>query len=161
MKIALIGKAGTGKSTLAKLFWTIGWTVIHCDDEVHKSYTESRAVRNYLVHLFGAEIFDNRNETINRKKLAKILADNSQYRELLENFLYKVIFKPLINEASKHHKNVLIDGILPRFATKGFDLVLCAWIDDKKRMRRLQKRGVSKRQIQYINQIQKDWKLPC
>jgi dephospho-CoA kinase len=162
MKIALIGKAGTGKSTLARLFWEIGWTVIDCDKEVHKAYeyTECKGdIFNYLVVTYGADIIDGRSQKINRKKLAEILASKPRQKELLEDLLYEKVFKPLIKNASKHHTNVLVDGILPRFVTKDFDLVLYAWIDEKERMRRLRNRGVSKNQIKYLNQIQKNWKL--
>jgi len=163
MKIALIGKAGTGKSTLAKLFWTIGWTVINCDEEVHKAYeyTECKDdIFNYLVVTYGADIIDGRAQKINRKKLAKILANNPWKRKKLEDLLYEKIFKPLIKKASQYHKNVLVDGILPRFATKGFDLVLYAWIDNKERLRRLRGRGMDNSQIAKIDQIQSEWKMP-
>lgn len=156
MKIAIVGKAGCGKTTFARLIEHDLCHVLNLDEWVNNIYNhiyDSPKVLTFFRNNFPTCFNIKENSwkpTVNKEKLAEVLSKDSKKRIKLENFLYKEVFKPLINK----FQNVIVDGILPRF-TKDFDLVLYSHVSKQERRRRLKKRGVSKERISQIESMQK------
>lgn len=154
MKIAIVGKAGCGKTTVSKLFKNSGYDIYCVDENIHRIY-------ELFKYFVPADYFDffkkHFNEAMkdaffNRQKLEEIVLKDATRRRILEDFLYKKLFRDTI----KQKDNIIVDGILPRF-TKDFDIVLYAHVKDSVRHQRLLKRGVSKKRIKEIDNIQKDF----
>ena len=157
MKIAIIGRAGTGKTTVAKLFLPAGYKVIYCDEVVHEVYSKPGVVFEYISKWFGNCIV---NDKIDRKLLGDYLVSRDNDRKLLERFLFLRIFFPLI----QREENVIVDGLVPEYLTPEFslyikfDMILYAYVDEDTRHERLLKRDVSKERIEQIDKMQDKWK---
>jgi dephospho-CoA kinase len=156
MKIAIIGKAGSGKTTIAKLFSFAGLKVYSCDDIVHEEYRTHGAVFYYLKQACPSCIVD---DEIDRSKLSEILTYNNTERRLLEQFFYSQVFQPLLYGRD----NFVVDGLMPEFVVGKslplikFDVVLYAYVDKDTRHERLLKRGMSEERFKQINKIQSKW----
>lgn len=153
MKIAIIGYAGVGKTTITKMLNLPGYKVIHVDEIVNELYDSENIVSEYIRSKFPQCITD---EKINKKILGDILLKNDstgeKQREEFEDLLYKKIFFPMICD----EKDIIVDGVLPRFADD-FDLVLFAYINEEERIKRLKGRGVTPERIKQIIDVQKLW----
>lgn len=70
--IALTGGIGSGKSTVAKIFSTMGVVVFDADSAAKQLYQNNQLVRQGLKSLFGANIFDT-DKQLDKKRLASIV----------------------------------------------------------------------------------------
>ena len=78
--IGLTGGIGSGKTTIANYFSTLGIPVYIADDEA-KKLMESSEVKDSIKEKFGESIFDN--TILNRAKLAEIVfADSGKLDQL-------------------------------------------------------------------------------
>jgi dephospho-CoA kinase len=76
LKIGLTGGIGSGKTTVARVFETIGISVFNADNEAKKTYSDPN-VRKQITKLFGENIYLNQSE-IDKKLLAsKIFSDKN------------------------------------------------------------------------------------
>ena len=161
MKIAIVGKSGCGKTTLTKLFDPEErYTIICCDEIVHQHYKDLIFWKEgYLYYNFFNKNFKecfSKEHDFDCSKLEDIVIKNHFRREQLEDFFYNRVFRPLIVSLP----NIIVDGIIPRFTNKLFDIVLYAYVPKKERVKRLLGRGMSKQRIEEIDSIQKGWKFP-
>lgn len=71
LRIGVTGGIGTGKSTVCKVFETLGIPVFYADTEARNLLTENASIQSGLKKIFGDVIFD---EGIpDRKKIAAIV----------------------------------------------------------------------------------------
>ncbi len=81
LKIGITGGIGTGKSTVCKVFETLGIPVFYADAESKRLLNENLAVHAGLRKIFGEEIFTS--GIPDRKKIADIVFhDRSKLNEL-------------------------------------------------------------------------------
>ncbi|RLD40215.1 MAG: dephospho-CoA kinase, partial [Bacteroidetes bacterium] len=57
IKLGLTGGIGSGKTTVAKVFETIGVPIFYADDEA-KKFLLNNEVKQKLVELFGSKVID-------------------------------------------------------------------------------------------------------
>ena len=111
MVIGITGNSGTGKSEIAKLLAKkINAEIINADLVAKKLSEPGNIYNEKIIELFGEEILENKK--INRKKLAEIVYNNSQKRELLNNLTYIYVgneIKHMVKLTKK--QNVIIRGI--------------------------------------------------
>ena len=109
MVIGITGNSGTGKSEIAKLLAKkINAEIINADLVAKKLSEPGNIYNEKIIELFGEEILENKK--INRKKLAEIVYNNSQKRELLNNLTYIYVgneIKHMVKLTKK--QNVIID----------------------------------------------------
>jgi dephospho-CoA kinase len=158
MKIGIYGKAGSGKTTISALFKNSGYKIVNCDEMVKEAYISNSVIRDFISKNHGEVICIDPREgfqtlVVDKDRLIKVLISDKLFREQLENLLFKQIFKPLLYK----HSDIIMDGILPKFCER-FDTVLFASCDEKERVRRLAKRGMSKARIKEIDQLQIKWR---
>lgn len=122
IKVGVTGGIGSGKSTVCKIFESLGAPVYHADDEGRK-ILEKREVISILVQYFGNSILDERDE-IDRKKLAEIVFKDTSALAFLNSIIHTrvrasfqewssdkpdapyVIYEAAILFESGHYKNV-------------------------------------------------------
>jgi len=148
MKIAIVGYAGVGKTTLTKMLNITGYKVVHVDEVVNSLYESENIISNHIRSRFPC-IVDGK---IDKKILGNILLKNKYEREELEDLLHKEIFHPIICR----EENIIVDGVVPRFADY-FDVCLFAYVNKEERQKRLRGRGVQEKRIKQIMNVQKDW----
>lgn len=134
IKIGLTGGIGTGKTTVANIFREFGVPVFFADDEAKKFLFEKDIILQ-LVSYFGSSILVNQN--IDRKALAKIVFNDTQSLQILNNILHPLI-RMAFKKWCKEHENkpyVIIEAAI--LFENGFNkmvdktIVIVAPLDDR------------------------------
>ena len=120
MLIGLMGKSGSGKTTVSLLFKELNNNikVLEVDKIGHKAYTD-KEVKKKMVKYFGEEIFDN-DSNIDRKKLANIVFNNSDMMQKLYDATYEFMEKEIDIFIAKYDIVLLDYALLP--LTKYYDM---------------------------------------
>lgn len=88
--IGLTGGIGSGKTTVAKQFETLGIPVYIADTEAKKIMDIPETIQ-LVVKEFGSSVFEN--GIINREKLAKIVFGNPQKLQKLNDIIHPLVKK--------------------------------------------------------------------
>jgi dephospho-CoA kinase len=88
LKVGLTGGIGSGKSTVAAIFETLGIPVSYADDEAKRLMNEDPELREAIVRAFGAEAYAG--GTLNRKYLAAQVFNDPVKLETLNNLVHPV-----------------------------------------------------------------------
>lgn len=175
MRIAIIGPAGSGKSTLVKKIeqsqyvlrnehGTHDFLCISCDEVINNIYEHGdpdceiikfiRKICPRSVRIENCEPTEIKAAYVNKNILGSFILKNKKERTKLENLAFNVIVEKINHFSWKD--DIIVDGILPRFINRmKFDYVLYVCTDEKERTRRLKKRGVSPKRIKEIQSVQK------
>jgi dephospho-CoA kinase len=100
MLIALTGGIGSGKSTVARLWVDLGGTEIDADLLARQVVEPGTAGLSEVVKAFGTEVL-NKDKSLNRGQLAKIIFGSPEKRTALQGILHPLIqakAKKLISE---------------------------------------------------------------
>ena len=95
LKIGLTGGIGSGKSTVAKIFETLGIPVYYADTEAKRLMNSSETLKKVIRQNFGEATYEN--DQLNRKYLAGIVFNNPEKLELLNALIHPVT----INDAEQ------------------------------------------------------------
>ncbi|NHM06965.1 dephospho-CoA kinase [Flavobacterium sp. CYK-4] len=85
--IGLTGGIGSGKTTIAKHFKSLGIPVYIADDEAKKIIDEA-SIQQQIVKTFGVELVDNK---IDRKQLANLVFSNPEKLSLLNEIVHPAV----------------------------------------------------------------------
>ncbi|MES2851817.1 MAG: dephospho-CoA kinase [Bacteroidota bacterium] len=88
--IGLTGGIGSGKTTIANYFKSFGIPVYIADDEARK-IMQSVEIISAIKNVFGDTVFEN--EKLNREELAKIVFNNPEKLEKLNNIVHPAVKK--------------------------------------------------------------------
>jgi dephospho-CoA kinase len=90
LRVGLTGGIATGKTTVARIFATLGATILDADDIAHRLVEKGGAAYGGVVEAFGQEVL-NPDGSINRSRLGRIIFADSARRALLESILHPMI----------------------------------------------------------------------
>lgn len=99
--IGLTGGIGAGKSTVSKIFETLGIPVYDSDTRAKQLYSESSELKAQMIHHFGPAIYVG--EQINREKLAQIIFNDKEQLKLINRLVAPILTQDFI--AWKIRKN--------------------------------------------------------
>ena len=108
--IALTGGIACGKSTVAKMFESLGAGLIDADQVVHQIYDFDPLLKTEITGHFGTSILDE-NQNIDRKKLSRLVFENAEELRWLENIVHpaaKRQIEDLTQEARKKNTRLLL-----------------------------------------------------
>ncbi len=107
MKLIIVtGKSGSGKSEFSKILAEKLKAELISLDEISHLSLEDKNIKNQLLKIFGAEIFD---ETkINRKKLGNIVFNDAEKLEQLNTLSWKFIDDYIDKKISNTKSSFLI-----------------------------------------------------
>lgn len=86
LQIGLTGGIGSGKSTVAKVFETLGIPVYYADAAGKRLMNENTELKQQIINLFGAESYVD--GKLNRAYLASIVFNNKQQLERLNSLIH-------------------------------------------------------------------------
>jgi len=86
VKVGLTGNIGSGKTTVAGIFTTLGIPVYYADEE-SKKFLDDPVVKNEILKQFGYGILTN-NQEINRRSLASIVFTDPYALDILNSILH-------------------------------------------------------------------------
>lgn len=91
LKVGLTGGIGSGKTTVAKIFETLGIPVYYADDAARKLMNSDTELKKELILHFGPDIY--RGNEMDRKKLASVVFSNKEKLELLNSLTHPVTIR--------------------------------------------------------------------
>jgi len=111
IKIGLTGNIGSGKTTVAKIFETLGVPVFYADIEARKFLLE-KDVLDKLVNEFGNDILSDDN--LDRGELAKIVFNDKAALETLNSIIHPRVRQSLMDWMStkQDHKYVIQEAAI-------------------------------------------------
>lgn len=86
LRIGLTGGIGSGKTTVAKVFETLGVPVYYADEAAKRLMNEDEALKNQLQQQFGKEIYVD--EKLDRSYLASIVFNDNKKLALLNSIVH-------------------------------------------------------------------------
>ena len=113
--VGLTGGLATGKTTVAKIFKTLGATIIDADKIAKEMVKPNSLVWQKVIDYFGKEIL-NDDLTINRKILAGLIFNNELQRKKLNEIMHPAIIHEIEQKISIHRSSpasiIIIDAPL-------------------------------------------------
>ena len=88
IKVGLTGGIGSGKTTVAKLFESLGIPVYYADDKTKYLMNNNAALKNSIIQHFGNEVY--KDGALNRKYLASIVFNDKKKLDLLNSLTHPI-----------------------------------------------------------------------
>ncbi|MBI5199230.1 MAG: dephospho-CoA kinase [Nitrospirae bacterium] len=92
--VGLTGGIATGKSTVSAIFKRLGAYIIDADEQAKKAVRKGTSAWKEIRDFFGVGIL-NRNGTINRRKLGRIIFEDKSKKKRLEEIIHPRVFKEI------------------------------------------------------------------
>ena len=96
LRVGLTGGIATGKSTVARIFATLGATILDADEIAHRLVEKGAPAYEPVARAFGEEILAP-DGAINRSRLGRIIFSDPEKRAVLESILHPLIRKEEAN----------------------------------------------------------------
>jgi dephospho-CoA kinase len=97
--LGLTGSFGSGKTTVARIFQSSGAKIIDADNIAHRVIKPKNPIYKKIINTFGKDIL-NKDRTINRNKLAKLVFNNKELLESLNKIMHPEVIR-IIREKIK------------------------------------------------------------
>jgi dephospho-CoA kinase len=94
LKIAITGGAGSGKSTVARMFKELGAEVLDADQVARDAVAVGQPAWQELRRLYGEDFF-HENSTLNRSKLAELVFCDPEARRALNALIHPLVAQEL------------------------------------------------------------------
>lgn len=147
LKIALTGGIGSGKTFISDLFEKLNAPVIDTDVIAHRLVDTDPQVLQEITNAFGQDVL-NLDGKLNRKKLAQIIFNIKENKQLLENILHPKIRDEVLRQlqglTTENTPPAYVIIVVPLLIEANYDdfidRVLVVFADENKRIRRVQQR---------------------
>ncbi len=109
MIICVVGKSGSGKSYICKLFQSLSDNIVHLDiDNISHEVLSYTNIYDELVYTFGISISNSDNKTINRRALGNIVFNSEKEMDKLTKITWPHMQILIDNFISSHSNNVIL-----------------------------------------------------
>lgn len=88
IKVGLTGGIGSGKTTVARIFETLGIPVYYADDAAKRLMNSNEELKSLIIKHFGEESYQQ--GELNRKYIASIVFNDKEKLELLNSLTHPV-----------------------------------------------------------------------
>lgn len=155
--IGLTGGIGSGKTTIANYFASMGISVYIADDEA-KKVMQSENIVQQIKTTFGDSIFEN--EILNRAKLAEIVFNNADKLAQLNAIVHPAVksdFELWLQE-NKNHDYVIYEAaiLFESGRYKECDVIITVTAPEEIRIERVVKRDNTTRE-QVLSRMKMQW----
>ncbi|MCZ8331261.1 MAG: dephospho-CoA kinase [Flavobacterium sp.] len=155
--IGLTGGIGSGKTTIAKHFASLGIPVYIADDEAKKLMNNSEIIAK-LQAVFGEEIIENKK--IDRKALAQIVFQNPKKLKILNSIIHPAVKKHFTDWLStyKNHPIIIKEAaiLFESGSYKDCDSIITVTSPLEERVNRVMKRDNASRES-ILDRINYQW----
>lgn len=160
--VGITGLMGSGKSTALNFYKGKGIKTYDLDIEAKKLLKKDTRCYQQIIKIFGNEIL-NANQTINRKRLRRIVFNNKKQRGILNSIVHPELgnqISTLFNKLEKRgEKIIFLEGALITKQSKiGSSLNYIIYIDAPKKvlnLRILKRDGVEAKEAEKLLLMQK------
>jgi len=101
LQIGITGGMGTGKSTVCKIFKSLGVPVLNTDELAKQLYLSNAFLQQKIKDAFGENTFDN--NILNKKLLAARAFSSAEKTTLLNRIVHPIVFAAI--EDWQRHQN--------------------------------------------------------
>ncbi|MDI6050075.1 dephospho-CoA kinase [Flavobacterium sp. XS2P24] len=155
--IGLTGGIGSGKTTIANYFKSFGIPVYIADDEARK-IMQSVEIISAIKDVFGDTVFEN--EKLNREELAKIVFNNPEKLEKLNNIVHPAVKKHFEQWLLQHTAApyVIYEAaiLFESGSYKNCDLIITVTAPIESRIKRVVERDKTTREL-VLKRINAQW----
>ncbi|MFC1630655.1 dephospho-CoA kinase [Pseudomonadota bacterium] len=153
LRIGLTGGIGSGKTTVANHFSSLGIHIIDADEIVHQISTPGHRAFDAIIQHFGVDVL-NSDGTLNRLELGHRVFTDTEERKALESILHPAV-RIAMQQEMKESDSPYCILVIPLLVETGYtdlvDRVLVVTADREKRMAWVKRRnGLSDTQIESI-----------
>ncbi len=158
LKVAITGNIGSGKTTVCKIYESLGIPVFYADSEAKKLYRDA-GIRTRVKEVFGEAIFDEKGE-LRRQKLANIVFHNPEALQQLNAIIHPAVMdrydRWIQDNADKPYTLHEAAVIFENHLEKQFDFIITVSCPEDLRTARIRKRdGLSEKEIK--NRMKRQW----
>jgi dephospho-CoA kinase len=163
IKVGLTGSIATGKSVTLDDWRQAGAVGIDADALAHQALIPKTPTWDEVVRTFGTKIL-NKDGTINRPKLGKIVFADEKKRETLNRIIHPAVekmWREAIEQLERENATAIVVVAIPLLyevaAETKFDCVVVVGCSEPTQLARLKKKSLSKSQAQA--RIRAQWPL--
>ncbi len=146
--VGLTGGMGSGKSMAAEMLNELGAHIIDADEICRSLIEPEKQAWREIVQLFGGEILLP-DQTLNRKKLADIVFNDSEKKMALEGILHPKVFaeeQRIFEEISRRDKDAVVVINAPLLIESGnyrkMDKVVVVACEEQVQVERIEQKGI-------------------
>ena len=142
LRIGLTGGIGCGKTTVARVFETLGIPVYYADAAAKRLMNEDPAIRSSLIENFGKASYTD-SGTLNRSYLASLVFEDPEKREFLNQLIHPATIADANQWLAKQQAPYALREAALLFesgAAEGLDYVIGVSAPLSVRIRRVMKR---------------------
>ena len=161
LKVGLTGGIASGKSTVSRIFASLGAKIIDADEVAGEVLLPGQPAWTRLRQAFGQEFF-HADGTVKRKKLRKLVFADPEKRKLLDSIVHPEVMKG-INRRSESWSSSDQAGVLlvdvPLLLEVGvanrFDKVIVVYVSESVQFKRLMERdGIAEEEAKQTLKVQ-------
>lgn len=142
--VGLTGGIGSGKTTIAKQFVSLGIPVYIADDEAKKLMHTSKAIKRKLIQLFGNNVYvDNQ---LNKPLIANVIFNDKSYLLKMNAIIHPKVATHFKNWTLKQNAIYVIKEVAILFENDGYkqcDFTITVTAPKALRIERLLKRDTT------------------
>ena len=145
LKIAITGGAGSGKSTVARMFGELGAAVLDADAAAKEAVAVGTPAYAELRRLFGKGFF-NPDGTLNRAKVSQLVFADPEARQRLNDIVHPRVAAELqrrFKELEQQGADLVMVEVPLLFEAgleSAYDRIIVVYVDPEDQVRRLQNR---------------------
>ena len=139
--IGLTGGIGSGKTTVANLFASLGIPVFNADDAAKQLMQNSPIIKNQLIQQFGDQVYEQ--GQLNKSYLASIVFADPEKLAILNSIVHPVTIQAALDWAQQQSSAYVIKEaalIFESNASEGLDYVIGVTAPIALRIERVMKR---------------------
>jgi dephospho-CoA kinase len=155
--IGITGGIGSGKSTIAKVFTSMGYPVYNSDTRAKELINSNEKLINSIKLSFGDDLYNS--QGLDRKKMASIVFNNPEKLELLNSIIHPAVGKDFEDWVDSQNTSFVLKEAAILFETgiyKSLDKTILVSALQETRIKRVMKRD-NTTQEEVLSRMKNQW----